>query len=130
MSGRRERGIQPDNDNYKYNSNAGNFGNSGSGPNMSPGGGMNMNNLGQMLNNMDFNQILGQLSQMMGGGPQMAPPQGGPQGGFQGPRPMPRDPRVQLLQAMKPFLSKRRGMIVDNIGNLYNIVRIVRGFRR
>lgn len=129
MSSRRNKNIQPDEDNYSYNANNRNNMNPGGGANMNPGGGMNMNNLGQMLNNMDLGQIMGQLSQMMGG-----PPGGstdGQQAGFQPPRPSPpRDPRFQLLQAMKPFLGKRRGVMIDNIGNLYNIAKLVRGFNK
>ncbi|HBM80786.1 MAG: hypothetical protein QME45_06395 [Clostridiales bacterium] len=84
----------------------------------------NMNNFGQLFNNMNLGQIMGQLSQMMGG-----PPPGGFQGGPQAPyRPAPpRDPRLQILQAMKPFLNRRRGAMIDGISQLYSIAKIIRG---
>lgn len=121
MGSRRNRNEQADNENY--NNNAG-FGNGGS-----PGGAFNMNNLGQMLNNLDLGQIMGQLSQMMGsppGGQPGNPAGGGIPGGFQSPRQASGDPRMQLLQTMKPFLSARRARMLDSISQLYNIAKIVR----
>ena len=121
MSDRRNRNIEPDaqtgntQQNNNGNANSGNYNNSN--------GQSNANNFGQMFNNIDLNQIMGQLSQMMGGAP----------GGFQGnpqmpPRPAaPRDPRLQLLQSMKPFLNKKRGTMIDSIGQLYAIAKIIRG---
>lgn len=115
MSSRRSRNIQPD---AQPNNSSGNFGSSNGQP--------NFNNLGSLFNNMNLNQILGQLSQMMGG-----PSQGGfPGGPSPTPRPSPpRDPRMQLLQSIKPFVNKRRGAMIDGIGQLYSIVRIIRGGR-
>ncbi|KPU46045.1 hypothetical protein OXPF_05260 [Oxobacter pfennigii] len=107
--------------------------------NVNPGGDFNMNNLGQLLNGLDINQLMSQVSQMMGGqmggfpGGQQGPAPGAPQGqpmGFQPPRAAPRDPRLQLLQAMKPFLSKRRSGLIDNIGQLYTIASLVRSFKK
>jgi hypothetical protein len=109
MSDRRSR-IQPD------NNRGGNPGNSGGQP--------NFNNLGQLFNNLDMNRVMNQFSQMMGGMP------GGAQGGTQPPRPRPRDPRLDLLQAMKPFLNPRRSGIIDRIGQFYTITRIIRGRNR
>lgn len=118
MSSRTNKYTQPDaQPDNGYNFNTGNSGNSNGQP--------NMNNFGQLFNNMDLNQLLGQISQMMGGAPQ-GNFQGGPQ--MQPPRPAPpRDPRMQLLQAMKPFLNKKRGAMLDGIGQLYTIARIIRG---
>lgn len=133
---RRRRDIQPDGSNI----NPGNMGN--------PGGDSNMNDFGKFLNNVDLNQLMGQFSQMMGGpqggaqGPQgggQGSPQGGfrgnPQGGgfpggFQPPKQAPRDPRMQLMQAIKPFLSKRRAGMLDNIGQLYGVFNIVKGMKK
>lgn len=125
MSSRRNRNLKPDSQpDNGYNFNAGNTGNSGNSGNYS--GQPNMNNFGQFFNNMDLNQLLGQISQMMGGSPPGGGFQGGPQ--MQAPRPSPpRDPRMQLLQAMKPFLNKKRGAMIDGIGQLYTIARIIRG---
>lgn len=122
MSDRRNRNIEPDaqtgnaQQNNNGSTNSGNYNNSN--------GQSNANNFSQMFNNIDLNQIMGQLSQMMGGG---AP------GGFQGNPQMPprqtapRDPRLQLLQSMKPFLNKKRGTMIDSIGQLYAIAKIIRG---
>lgn len=87
-----------------------------------------MNNLGQFLNNVDLNQVMGQLSQMLGGGGQTQ--QGFTQGPSQAQRTAPRDPRLELLQAMKPFLNPRRSDMIDRIGQFYAIAKIVQGQRR
>lgn len=115
MSSRRNRNIQPDS---QANNSSGNFGSSNGQP--------NMNNFGQFFNNMDLNKILGQFSQMMGG-----PPPGAFQNGPQSPprQSAPRDPRLQMLQSMKPFLNKRRGTMIDGISQLYSIARLMRGGR-
>lgn len=118
MSSRRNRNIQPDaQPGNGYNFNSGNPGNADSQP--------DMNNFSQFLNNMDFNQILGQISQMMGGPPPGGFP-GNPQ--MQQPKPpQPSDPRIQLLQAVKPFVNRRRGAMIDGIGQLYAIAKIIKG---
>lgn len=119
MSSHRHRTIPPDNDNYNYktNINDNTVQNNGEGQ-------FNMNNLGQLLNNMDLNQVMGQLSQMMGNN------QGTSQGNNDRPPSLQpsntKDPRVQLLQAMKPFVNQKRGQILDNIGQIYGIIKIVR----
>lgn len=103
MSNRRNKGTQPERSN-----NDGNTGNTNGQP--------NMNNLSQLLNNIDINQVMGQLSQMMGSSQQGQP---------QPPGPSVSDPRLELLQAMKPFLNTRRGVMIDKIGQLYAITRII-----
>jgi hypothetical protein len=118
MSSRRNRNIQPDaQPDNGYNFNSGN-----------PNGQPNMNNLNQLFNNMDLNQILGQISQMMGGGPQGGVPNN-PQMQQPGPSQV-RDPRIQLLQAVKPFVNRRRGAMIDGIGQLYAIAKIIKGSGR
>lgn len=108
MGGRRNKNTQPD---------SGNSGENNSNTNGQP----NFNNLGQLLNNIDINQVMGQLSQMMGSSQQ------GPQQRSRAPV---NDPRIELLQAMKPFLNTRRATMIDKIGQLYAITRIVQGNNR
>lgn len=120
MGSHKVRNIQPD-----RNNNGVNPGNGGGQP--------NMNNLGQFLNNVDLNQVMGQLSQMLGGGGGGGggqPQQGYTQGPAQAPRTASRDPRLELLQAMKPFLNPRRSDMIDRIGQFYAIARIVQGQRK
>lgn len=105
MSSKRDKNIQPDRNNSGSNAE-------------STGGQPNINNLGQLLNNIDINQVMGQLSQMMGSSQQ---------GTQQPQRQTASDPRLELLQAMKPFLNSRRGMMIDKIGQLYAITRMVQG---
>lgn len=110
-SSRRKRIIQPD-----VNYNGINNNNISEQPNfnMQP----NMNNIGQLLNNIDLNQVMSQLSQMLGS----------PSGVETGPAPRPNAPmdtRLQLLQAMKPFVNARRGDMLDKIGQIYSIVKML-----
>lgn len=113
--GRRQRNIQPDADNYNNRNN-----NINPGYNTGNNNQFDMNGLGQMLNNVDLNQVMGQLSQMVGG-PQVPPLQNQAQPG----RSAVRDPRLELLQAMKPFLSARRSELLDRVGQFYVITRIL-----
>lgn len=119
MSSRRDRNIGPDAQ-PDSSGNTGNYSN--------PNGQQNMNNLGQLFNNLDLGQVMGQLSQMMGGSPGGGFP-GNPQGVPRAPQ-APRDARIQLLQSMKPFLNRRRGTMIDSIGQLYAIARIIRGGKK
>lgn len=112
MGNHRNKNTQPVNNNDNNNNDT----NSGS-----TGGQPNLNNLGQLLNNIDINQVMGQLSQMMGSSQQR---QTQPQ------RASVNDPRLDLLQAMKPFLNTRRGVMIDKIGQLYAITRIIQGNNR
>ena len=109
MSSRRQRNIPPDPD--KNQNTSGNNNNKGNGNQQ------DLNNLGQLLNNIDLNQVMGQLSQMNNGS--QSPPQTQGQGS--------KDPRLDLLNAMKPFLNTRRSGMVDKLGQFYSIMRIVQG---
>lgn len=110
MSSRRQRNIPPDPDSNQNTSGDNNS-------NRSNNNQQNFNNLGQLLNNIDINQVMSQLSQMNGA--PGAPPQMQGQG--------PKDPRLDLLNAMKPFLNTRRGGMIDKIGQFYSIMKIVQG---
>ena len=118
MSSRRDRYIQPDGNINPPNTgnftSAGNTENPGSTGNS--GGQFNMNNLGQLLNNIDIKQVMNQFSQM-GGSPQEQT-QGAPSKSS-------KDPRIDLLQAIKPFVSSKRGGMIDKIGQFYAITKII-----
>ncbi len=119
MSSRRQRNIPPDPDRNQNtsgnNNNKGNSNNNSNGNSNQP----DLNNLGQLLNNIDLNQVMGQLSQMNNGSGSQSPPQTQGQGS--------KDPRLDLLNAMKPFLNTRRGGMIDKVGQFYSIMRIVQG---